>query len=71
MAQHSHEPAPKPPQAGKPAPRQEDRLFSLDSMITCPGCGFVYDTRFLAECCRMVDEEGYRCQNCNALLVGL
>jgi uncharacterized C2H2 Zn-finger protein len=47
----------------------DKRRAPLENMINCPSCGFVYDTRFLAEHCRMIDGEGYRCYTCNAILV--
>jgi hypothetical protein len=52
----------QPPGKRRPAPQ-------VENLITCPKCEFVYDTRFLAECCRMVDGEGYHCANCDSLLI--
>lgn len=43
----------------------------LENLINCPKCEFVYDTRFLAECCRMVDGQGYYCSNCDTLLIAI
>jgi hypothetical protein len=43
----------------------------LDNMIACPQCGFLYDTRYLAEVCRRVEGEGYRCRSCNTLLMSV
>ena len=47
------------------------RPAPIENLITCPKCEFVYDTRFLAECCRMIEGQGYICQNCEALLLSL
>lgn len=52
----------------KPNPLHKSSL-PTENVITCPSCEFVYDTRFLAEQCRMIDGEGYHCFNCNTLLV--
>ena len=56
------------PQSSPPEKRWPSQM---ENLITCPKCGFVYDTRFLAEHCRMVDGEGYHCYNCNTLLAGI
>lgn len=36
--------------------------------ITCGKCGMVYEVRYISESCRYVEEEGYICMNCNAVL---
>ncbi len=38
--------------------------------VTCPGCGSVYDRRYLTECCRYEAGQGYRCPACNHFLEG-
>ena len=67
MARHFRETSPKP----KSPSLEPGRSAPLENLITCSGCGFVYDTRFLAEYCRMVDGEGYHCRNCDALLTSI
>jgi len=39
-----------------------------DQSLTCPGCGAVYDRRYLTECCRYEAGQGYRCPACNHFL---
>ena len=58
-----------PQPTGKQPPGNRGSSPRIENLITCPNCEFVYDTRFLAECCRMVDGEGYHCQNCDSLLI--
>jgi len=41
---------------------------SPSQTITCPGCGSVFDRRYLTECCRYEAGQGYRCANCNHFL---
>jgi hypothetical protein len=55
----------------RPQPLSGDKSGPLENMITCSNCGMVYDTRFLAEYCRRVEGEGFRCRECNSLLVNL
>ncbi len=40
----------------------------VNQNITCPGCGAVYDRRYLTECCRYEAGQGYRCPVCNHFL---
>lgn len=40
----------------------------VDQNVTCPGCGSVYDRRYLTECCRYEAGQGYRCPACNHFL---
>jgi len=39
-----------------------------DHTVTCPGCGAVYDLRYLTECCRYAAGQGYRCPACDHFL---
>jgi predicted RNA-binding Zn-ribbon protein involved in translation (DUF1610 family) len=50
------------------AEREETPEEGLSQTITCPGCGSVYDRRYLTECCRYEAGQGYRCPNCNHFL---
>lgn len=47
---------------------QTDAEEAPSQTITCPGCGSVYDRRYLTECCRYEAGQGYRCANCNHFL---
>ncbi|MDH5527046.1 MAG: hypothetical protein OEY97_07015 [Nitrospirota bacterium] len=40
----------------------------LNETVACPGCGAVYERRYLTECCRYEAGEGYRCPACDHLL---
>ncbi|MDH4228905.1 MAG: hypothetical protein OEW11_04050 [Nitrospirota bacterium] len=40
----------------------------LNQTVTCPGCGAVYDRRYLTECCRYEEGTGYRCPGCDHFL---
>lgn len=48
----------------QPEPPEEE----MGQTITCPGCGSVYDRRYLTECCRYEAGQGYRCPACNHFL---
>jgi len=59
------------PGDGGKVPPPEDQGASDEApsqTITCPGCGSVYDRRYLTECCRYEAGQGYRCANCNHFL---
>jgi len=57
-------PVPRP-ESGAPGESQDE---APSQTITCPGCGSVFDRRYLTECCRYEAGQGYRCANCNHFL---
>jgi hypothetical protein len=64
-------PPPEPQAEAQGESQGESQRESEDApsqTITCPGCGSVYDRRYLTECCRYEAGQGYRCANCNHFL---
>jgi predicted RNA-binding Zn-ribbon protein involved in translation (DUF1610 family) len=60
-------PAGAPPKDGEPdaAPQPEEP----GPTVTCPSCGSAFERRTLKETCRYEPGQGYRCPNCNHILV--
>jgi predicted RNA-binding Zn-ribbon protein involved in translation (DUF1610 family) len=64
----SGEPGADEPPKGAPPEAAPGRPEAPGPKVTCPGCGSVFDRRYLAETCRYEPGQGYRCANCNHIL---